>query len=182
SRRQVIAPRVLDINTVILNIEGILQRFLNRGIEFCAALDPDIAYIEADPGQIEQILVNLVVNARDAMPDGGKLTVTTSNTTLDKNRDEYFPDLPPQSYVTLAVADTGVGMTQEVKARLFEPFFTTKPPGKGTGLGLATCLGIIKQNNSHIKVDSELGKGTTFKIYFPQSHLPLGTSSPAATR
>jgi signal transduction histidine kinase len=180
SRKQVIAPRVLELNAVILNIETILRRFITRDIEFCTTLDPAAGHIEADPGQIEQILVNLVVNARDAMPDGGKLMVTTANTTLDQA--EHSRDLPADNYVTLTVADTGVGMTPEVKAHLFEPFFTTKPPGKGTGLGLATCFGIIKQNNAHIKVRSELGKGTTFKIYFPQSRSPLETPLPSAVR
>jgi two-component system, cell cycle sensor histidine kinase and response regulator CckA len=180
SRKQVIAPRVLEINAVILNIETILRRFLTQDIEFCTTLDPDAGHVLADPGQIEQLLVNLVVNARDAMPTGGKLTITTANTTRDQT--EHFSDLPAGTYVTLVVADTGIGMTQEVKAHLFEPFFTTKPPGKGTGLGLATCFGIIKENKAHIKVRSELGKGTTFKIYFRQSQPPLETSSPAMTR
>jgi signal transduction histidine kinase len=173
SRKQVIAPRVLELNAAILNIEPILCRFIGKDIEFSTALNPDAGHIKADPGQIEQVLVNLVVNARDAMPKGGKLTIMTANTTLDENQIKNFHDLRGGDYVMLAIADTGTGMTDEVKMRLFEPFFTTKPPGKGTGLGLATCFGIIKESNAHIQVHSELGKGTTFKIYFPKAQAPL---------
>ena len=168
SRKQVIEPRVLDLNAVILDIKKMLRRLIGENIEFCTLLDPAAGHIKADPGQIEQVIMNLAVNARDAMPTGGKLTVTTANTTLDKNRLKYFPDMGAGDYVMLAIADTGTGMSEEVKAHLFEPFFTTKPPGTGTGLGLATCFGIVKQNTGHINVHSELGSGTTFKIYFPQ--------------
>jgi len=173
SRKQVIIPRVLELNAAILNIEPILRRFIGQDIEFSTALNPDAGHIKADPGQIEQILVNLVVNARDAMPQGGKLTIMTANTTLDGNQVKNFHDLREGDYVMLAIADTGTGMTDEVKTHLFEPFFTTKPPGKGTGLGLATCFGIVQESNAHIQVHSELGKGTTFKIYFPQTQAPL---------
>jgi signal transduction histidine kinase len=173
SRKQVIAPRVLELNAAILNIEPILRRFIGGDIEFSTALNPDAGHIKADPGQIEQVLVNLVVNARDAMPEGGKLTIMTANTTLDENQVKNFHDLREGDYVMLAIADTGTGMTDEVKTHLFEPFFTTKPPGKGTGLGLATCFGIVKESNAHIQVHSELGKGTTFTIYFPQAPAPL---------
>jgi signal transduction histidine kinase len=168
SRKQVIEPRVLKLNAVILNLEKMLRRLIGEDIEFCTLLDPAAGHIKADPGQIEQVIMNLAVNARDAMPTGGKLTVTTANTTLDKNHLENFPDLSAGDYVMLAIADTGTGMSEEVKAHLFEPFFTTKPPGQGTGLGLATCFGIVKQNTGHIDVQSEWGSGTTFKIYFPQ--------------
>jgi signal transduction histidine kinase len=168
SRKQVIEPRVLDLNAVILDIKKMLYRLIGEDIEFCTLLDPAAGHIKADPGQIEQVIMNLAVNARDAMPTGGKLTVTTANTTLDKNHLENFPDLSAGDYVMLAIADTGTGMSEEVKAHLFEPFFTTKPSGRGTGLGLATCFGIVKQNTGHINVESELGSGTTFKIYFPQ--------------
>jgi two-component system cell cycle sensor histidine kinase/response regulator CckA len=169
SRKQTIAPRVFELNAAILNIEPILRRFIGRDIEFCTVLNPDAGHINADPGQIEQVLVNLVVNARDAMPQGGKLTIMTANTTLDQDQVKKFHDMRADDYVTLAIADTGTGMTDEVKTHLFEPFFTTKPHGKGTGLGLATCFGIVKQSNAHIQVHSELGKGTTFKIYFPKT-------------
>jgi CheY-like chemotaxis protein len=164
----VIEPRVLKLNAIILNIEKMLRRLIGEDIEFCTVLDSGAGHIKADPGQIEQVIMNLAVNARDAMPNGGKLTVTTANTTLDKNQLNNFPDLCAGDYVMLTIADTGTGMSEEVKAHLFEPFFTTKPPGKGTGLGLATCFGIVKQNTGHINVHSELGRGTTFKIYFPQ--------------
>jgi signal transduction histidine kinase len=175
SRKQVIAHRVFELNAAILNIEPILRRFIAGDIEFGTALNPDAGHIKADPGQIEQILVNLVVNARDAMPEGGKLTIMTANTTFDGNQVKNFHDLLEGDYVMLAIADTGTGMTDEVKTHLFEPFFTTKPPGKGTGLGLATCFGIVKESNAHIRVHSELGKGTTFKIYFPLAQAPLVT-------
>jgi two-component system cell cycle sensor histidine kinase/response regulator CckA len=145
-----------------------LRRLIGEDIEFCTVLDPAAGNIKADPGQIEQVIMNLAVNARDAMPNGGKLTVMTANTTLDNNHLKHFPDLCAGDYVMLSIADTGTGMTEEIKAHLFEPFFTTKPSGKGTGLGLATCFGIVKQNTGHINVHSELERGTTFKIYFPQ--------------
>jgi signal transduction histidine kinase len=181
SRKQVIAPRVLELNAAILNIEPILRRFIGGDIEFCTALNPDAGHINADPGQIEQVLVNLVVNARDAMPQGGKLTIMTANIRLDENQVKKFHDMRAGDYVTLAIEDTGTGMTDEVKTHLFEPFFTTKPHGKGTGLGLATCFGIVKQSNANIQVHSELGKGTTFKIYFPQTQAPLVNPLPSCS-
>ena len=168
SRKQVIEPRVLNLNTVVLNIEKMLRRLIGAHIEFCTVLDPKAGQLNADPGQIEQVIMNLAVNARDAMPTGGKLTVTTASITLDETHLTNFPDMTAGDYVMLAVADTGTGMSDETKAHLFEPFFTTKPLGKGTGLGLATCFGIVRQNTGHIKVHSELGRGTTFKVYFPQ--------------
>ena len=178
SCKQVIAPRVLELNAVILSIEPILRRFVGRDIEFCMALNPDAGHINADPGQIEQILINLVVNARDAMPQGGKLTIITSNIIPDQDLIKKFRNMRADDHVTLAVVDTGTGMTDEVKAHLFEPFFTTKPHGKGTGLGLATCFEIIKQSNAHIQVHSELEKGTTLNIYFPQVQAPLSNLLP----
>lgn len=168
SRKQIIQPRVLNLNTIVLNVEKMLRRLIGEDIEFGTVLEPMAACIKADPGQIEQVIMNLAVNARDAMPVGGKLTVTTANTTLDANYLKNFPDLSPGDYVMLAITDTGTGMSDEVKAHLFEPFYTTKPTGKGTGLGLATCFGIVKQNTGHIALYSELGQGTTFKIYFPR--------------
>ena len=168
SRKQVIEPRVLNLNAVILDTKKMLCRVIGEDIEFCTLLDPAAGHIKVDPGQIEQIIMNLAVNARDAMPKGGKLTITTANTILDKNHLNNFPDMNAGNYVMLAIADTGTGMSEEVKAHLFEPFFTTKPSGQGTGLGLATCFGIVKQNAGQIGVHSELGSGTTFKIYFPQ--------------
>jgi len=144
-----------------------LRRLIGEDIEFCTLLDPAAGHIKADPGQIEQVIMNLAVNARDAMPNGGKLTVTTANTTLDKNQLKHFPNLGAGDYVMLAVADTGTGMSEEVKAHLFEPFFTTKPPGKGTGLGLSIVYGVIQRHGGTITADSPRGDGTTFTIRLP---------------
>jgi len=168
SRKQVIEPRVLNLNTVVLSIEKMLRRLIGEHIEFCTVLDPMAGHIKADPSQIEQVIMNLAVNARDAMATVGKLTITTANTTLGEECLKNFPELSAGDYVMLAIVDTGTGMSEEVEGHLFEPFFTTKPEGKGTGLGLATCFGIVKQHSGHINVDSELGRGTTFKIYFPR--------------
>ena len=168
SRRQTITPSVVNLNEIILNLSKMLRRLISEDIELVTAPAPDLFAVEVDPGQIEQVLVNLVVNAGDAMPEGGRLTIETANVTLDAEYARQHVSVAPGSYVVLAVSDTGCGMTDEVKARIFEPFFTTKPPGKGTGLGLATCYGIVKQNGGHIWFYSEPGKGTTFKVYFPQ--------------
>jgi signal transduction histidine kinase len=173
SRKQVIEPRVLNLNDVITDVEKMLRRLIGEDIEFHTKLDPAAGHIKADAGQIEQVIMNLAVNARDAMPDCGKLTIMTANTVLDENYLRSFPELRAGDYVMLAIADTGVGMSDEVKAHLFEPFFTTKSPGKGTGLGLATCFGIVQQNSGHITVCSEVGKGTTFRIYFPLVQLEV---------
>jgi len=180
SRKQVIEPRVLELNAVVGNIERMLRRLIGEDIEFRAELNPAAGCIKADPGQIEQVIMNLAVNARDAMPNGGKLTISTANVTVDEASRQIVPGLSPGRHVMLAVADTGRGMSEQVKAHLFEPFFTTKPPGKGTGLGLATCFGIVRQSSGHIDVQTELDKGTIFKIYFPEiqqtvepGHLPL---------
>ncbi len=168
SRKQAIEPRVLKLNDVIRNIERLLKRLIGEDVELCAFLDPAAGSIKADPGQLEQVIMNLAVNARDAMPNGGKITTTTANLTLNGPLPTAAPGLKPGRYVMLAIADTGTGMTDEVKAHLFEPFCTTTPPGKGTGLGLATCFGIVQQSSGYIEVESQLGKGTTFKLYFPQ--------------
>jgi signal transduction histidine kinase len=176
SRKQAVEPRVLSLGSVVQNVEKMLRRLIGEDIEFRTLLDQDAGHIKADPGQIEQVIMNLAVNARDAMPDGGKLTVRIANTTLGKNRPRQCHGLNAGDYVLITITDTGTGMSNEVKAHLFEPFFTTKPPGKGTGLGLATCFGIVKQNKGHISVHSELGKGTTFEIYFPQVQEALESS------
>ena len=168
SRKQVIEPRVLQLNEVIQNLQKMLRRLIGEDLEFNVDLDPAAGHIKADPGQMEQVIMNLAVNARDAMPQGGKLVVKTTCEILNNGRLKGMPGFQPGPCVLLSVSDTGTGMTEEVKAHLFEPFFTTKPAGKGTGLGLATCFGIIKQSSGHIEVESELGKGTTFKLYFPQ--------------
>lgn len=170
ARRQVVAPRVLNLNDVVLNLDKLLRRLINADIELVTLPGQNLGFVKVDPGQIEQVMVNLVVNARDAMPEGGKLTIRTENKVLTPQYAHQHIDVTPGEYVCLSVSDTGMGMTDEVKARIFDPFFTTKEPGKGTGLGLATCYGIVKQNGGHIKVESMPGKGTTFYIYLPCIH------------
>jgi signal transduction histidine kinase len=177
SRKQTVQPVVLDLNEVVKDLDKMLRRLINENIELTAALGDKIGRIKADPGQMGQVLVNLVVNARDAMPSGGQLTIATSNVTLDENHARAHPEAAPGNYVMLAVSDTGVGMTDEVKAHLFQAFFTTKPEGKGTGLGLAICQTIVKQSGGFIAVDSEPGKGTTFKVYFQRVDQPLQTAA-----
>jgi PAS domain S-box-containing protein len=167
SRKQVLQPRVIDINVVIRDVEKMLRRVIGEDIELLTPLHPAIAKINADRGQLEQVLMNLVVNARDAMPEGGRLTINTMNCELSSEFPMGALKAPDGEYVMLAVSDTGMGMTHEVQERLFDPFFTTKEQGRGTGLGLATVYGIIKQSGGEICVYSELGIGTTFKVYFP---------------
>ena len=167
SRRQVIEPSSFRLSDPVTDITKMLDRLIGENITIVKKFAADTGVVRADRGQIEQVLTNLAVNARDAMPLGGTLCFETSNVTLDPEFAPAGDDVPPGDYVLLSVSDTGTGMTDEVKARVFEPFFTTKEPGKGTGLGLATCYGIVKQNGGHIAVYSELGLGTTFRIYLP---------------
>jgi PAS domain S-box-containing protein len=168
SRKQVLQPRVLGLNEIVAGMEKMLRRLIGEDIELRAAFDSSLGEVRADPGQIEQVILNLVVNARDAMPRGGKLTIKTANVFLDQKTVFRNRGLEVGEYVMLAISDTGVGMTEEVKMHLFEPFFSTKGVGKGTGLGLATCYGIVSQSEGDIRVYSEPNCGTTFKIYLPR--------------
>jgi nitrogen-specific signal transduction histidine kinase/CheY-like chemotaxis protein len=168
SRKQMLAPRILDLNEVVGELEKMLRRLIGEHIELGTCLAQNLGRVNADPSQIEQVLMNLAVNARDAMPEGGKLTIETANIELDEDYASKRPDTRSGRYVMLAVTDTGLGMTPEVQERLFEPFFTTKAKGQGTGLGLATVYGIVKQSGGNIWAYSELGIGTTFKIYLPR--------------
>jgi two-component system, cell cycle sensor histidine kinase and response regulator CckA len=167
SRKQILEPKVLDLNQAIWETHKLLRRLVPANIDVVPVLAPTIGQVKVDPGQVQQILINLVVNARDAMPEGGKVVIETANADLDEEDASQHVGLRPGSYVLLSVSDTGCGMDAETRSHTFEPFFTTKQPGKGTGLGLSTIYGIIKQSGGHITVESVVGKGTIFRIYLP---------------
>jgi nitrogen-specific signal transduction histidine kinase/CheY-like chemotaxis protein len=169
SRRQFIATKVLDLNALVANMDGMLRRLIGEDtVELSAELDASIGAIKADPGQVEQVIMNLVVNACDAMPKGGRLTIETRNVTIGEEVRLDAVGVAPGSYVLLVVRDNGHGMDAETRSHLFEPFFTTKEKGKGTGLGLSTVYGIVKQSGGSITVESAPDRGTTFRIYFPR--------------
>jgi PAS domain S-box-containing protein len=168
SRRQVLEPRVLDLNAVVKGLEKMLRRLIGEDVELRTTLEPGLGRVKADPGQVEQVLMNLATNARDAMPQGGRLSIETRNAEVDAGAAQGRAPLAPGPYALLEVADTGMGMSPEVRERIFEPFFTTKEPGKGTGLGLATVYGIVKQSGGYIYVRSEPGQGSVFEIYLPR--------------
>lgn len=183
SRQQLLEQRAVDVNQILGGIEKMLRRLLGADVELTLLPAPAVGTVMADPGAIEQILVNLVVNARDAMPTGGKLTIETRNTELDEDYAREHLDVTPGQYVMFAVSDTGAGMDRETQARVFEPFFTTKDKDKGTGLGLSTTFGIAKQSGGHIWLYSEPGKGTTFKVYLPRAeNAPETSSSPPSAQ
>jgi two-component system cell cycle sensor histidine kinase/response regulator CckA len=168
SRKQVLQPKILDLNSIVMNLDQLLRRLMNENIAMKTSVSKDVGAIKADPGQIEQVIMNLVVNARDALPNGGQILIETSNVDLDSAYMRDHPVVRPGPYVLLAVSDTGIGMTADTVANIFEPFYTTKESGRGTGLGLSTVYGIVKQSGGYVWVYSELGKGTTFKVYLPR--------------
>ena len=173
SRKQMMDMRVVDLNDVVKDLEKILKRIIGEDIELVSYLSENLWSVRVDPSQIEQVIINIVVNARDAMPHGGKLTIETANVELDEEYTKRHLEVTPGPYVMLSISDTGVGMTKEVQEKIFEPFFTTKEMGRGTGLGLSTVYGIVKQFGGNIWVYSEVGKGSTFKIYLPRVEEPL---------
>ena len=180
SRQQVLAPAVLNLNSLISEMEKMLPRLIGEDIEIVIALDPAIGRVKADHGQLEQVVMNLAVNARDAMPDGGKVVITTANAVLDETWTRSHPGSKAGDFVMLSVADTGTGIDSETLAHIFEPFFTTKERGKGTGLGLATVYGVVKQSGGYVWVESALGKGTAFQIYLPRIEELVSVPEPVA--
>jgi signal transduction histidine kinase/ActR/RegA family two-component response regulator len=180
SRKQVLQPKIIDLNHIVVDIEGLLRRLIGEDVELATNLSPTLGRVKADPGQIEQILMNLTINARDAMPEGGKLIIETANIDLDEHYAHSHVSAQTGPFIMLAVSDTGCGMDKETLPHIFEPFFTTKEKGKGTGLGLASVYGIVKQSGGNIWVYSEPDKGTTFKIYLPRIEEPAEIVKPNA--
>jgi PAS domain S-box-containing protein len=182
SRKQILQPKVLDLNALITDMKTMLHRMIGEGIDLHTLLHPELGRVKADPGQVEQVLMNLAVNARDAMAHGGTLTLATGNVDADEAQARTRIPMIAGSYIGLAVSDTGCGMDAKTQARIFEPFFTTKEMGKGTGLGLSTVYGIVKQSGGYIWIDSAPGQGTTFEIFLPRVEAPLeATPSPEVT-
>jgi two-component system cell cycle sensor histidine kinase/response regulator CckA len=187
SRKQVLQPRSLNLNAVVSNLEMMMSRLLGEDVELITKLDPAVGWVVADPGQVDQVLMNLVVNARDAMPSGGVVGIKTANHVAEGPTALGTAIMPPGDYVRIEVADTGTGMSKEIQSKIFDPFFTTKPVGQGTGLGLATVYGIVKQSGGFITVESEVGKGTRFYIYLPRRKLeasdaPVVEAAPVVAR
>ena len=180
SRRQVLQLKIIDLNKALSKVEPMLRRMIGEDIILTVNGRATSAYVRVDPGQVEQVVMNLVVNARDAMPRGGRLSVETADALLDESAAAEVPDARPGDYVMLSVSDTGVGMAPEVRARIFEPYFTTKEIGKGTGLGLSTAYGIVRQSEGHIALTSDVGLGTTFRIYLPRAEAPPRAASDSA--
>jgi len=178
SRMQVLQPRIVDLNVVITDMSKMLPRLIGEHIEYSFIPDPQLCAVQADPGQIEQVLMNLAVNARDAMPEGGKLRVQTKSILLSAADAAKRPAMTAGQYALIAFSDTGIGMDEKTKAHIFEPFFTTKEVGRGTGLGLATVYGIVKQSGGFIWVESQPAKGTTFEIYLPRANGPISVVLP----
>ena len=182
SRKQILQPKVLDLNTLVVDMQSMLGRLLGEDIDLAFTPSEGLGFIKADPGQMEQVIANLAVNARDAMPQGGKLTIETRNVAIDEPyARQHGVAVAPGSYVMLAVSDTGIGMDEDTRRRIFEPFFTTKGPGKGTGLGLSTVYGIVKQSDGFVWAYSEMGQGTSFRIYLPQAAEAANSKQPRPT-
>ena len=179
SRKQVVQPRVLELGPLVAELAPMLQRMIGEDVELSVGPEEGSGRVKVDPSQMQQVLMNLMVNARDAMPEGGRITVSIRDVEVNEATALGQTNLPPGPYVTLAVSDTGTGMSAETAAHVFEPFFTTKDQGKGTGLGLSTVYGIVEQSRGHIEVQSELGRGTTFTIYLPRVAEPLAAGPPA---
>jgi hypothetical protein len=179
ARRQILEPQNLQINGIVTDVLSLLEKVIGKDVEIKTSLSPDLAAVRADPSQIEQILMNLCLNARDAMPGGGHLVIETRGINLNEESCSTLPGLSPGAYVELLVSDDGTGMDAATREHIFEPFFTTKEPGKGTGLGLATVFGIVRQHDGHVAVQSDLGRGTTFRIYLPAAVNPVNAPDPA---